>query len=115
MPFSLGGSAYPSQTRLAASGSSGTSSTASWSRVSPSRRIGFLWWVLRVRAEGARARILDMPVAWPDQPHSKSSARLVNLSLLYLAGISQLRREIKTKSAGSAAAAARVQDWRRGE
>ena len=70
---------------------------------------------LAVRAERARARILDMPVAWTDQPHSKSSARLINLSLLYLAGISQLRREIKTKSAGVAAAAARVEDWRGGE
>jgi len=70
---------------------------------------------LAVRAERAGARILDMPVAWTDQPHSKSSARLINLSLLYLAGISQLRREILSTAAGPASAAARLQDWRRGE
>jgi hypothetical protein len=34
-----------------------------------------------------------MPVDWTDQPDSKSSARLVNLSLLYLTGIAELRRE----------------------
>jgi glycosyltransferase involved in cell wall biosynthesis len=48
---------------------------------------------LAVRAEWLGARILDMPVDWTDQPNSKSSARLVNLSLLYLAGISELREE----------------------
>ncbi len=42
---------------------------------------------LAVRAEWLGAKILDMPVDWTDQPDSKSSARLVNLSLLYLAGI----------------------------
>ena len=70
---------------------------------------------LAVRAERAGARILDMPVAWTDQPHSKSSARLINLSLLYLAGISQLRREIGTTSVGLGPSAAHVRDWRRGE
>jgi glycosyltransferase involved in cell wall biosynthesis len=50
---------------------------------------------LAVRAEWMGAAILDMPVAWTDQPDSKSSARLVNLSLLYLSGISQLRREMR--------------------
>jgi glycosyltransferase involved in cell wall biosynthesis len=48
---------------------------------------------LAVRAERAGARILDMPVAWSDQPNSKSSARLLNLSLLYWAGVARLRRE----------------------
>ncbi|HEY7610718.1 MAG TPA: glycosyltransferase [Alphaproteobacteria bacterium] len=50
---------------------------------------------LVVRAEWLGARILDMPVTWTDQPHSKSSARLVNLSLLYWAGISELKREMR--------------------
>jgi glycosyltransferase involved in cell wall biosynthesis len=48
---------------------------------------------LAVRAEWLGAKILDMPVDWTDQPDSKSSARLVNLSMLYLAGIAELRRE----------------------
>lgn len=48
---------------------------------------------LAVRAEWVDARILDMPVDWTDQPDSKSSARLINLSRLYLAGISELREE----------------------
>jgi hypothetical protein len=60
---------------------------------------------LVVRAEWAGARFLDMPVTWTDQPNSKSGARLVNLSLLYLAGISQLKRELRLfRRAGSAAA-----------
>lgn len=50
---------------------------------------------LAVRAEWMGARIRDMPVIWTDQPNSKSSARLVNLSLLYLSGISQLSREMR--------------------
>jgi glycosyltransferase involved in cell wall biosynthesis len=48
---------------------------------------------LAVRAEWLGARVLDMPVDWTDQPDSKSSARLINLSLLYLSGIAELRRE----------------------
>src|SRR5262245_58776386 len=48
---------------------------------------------LAVRAEWLGARVLDIPVDWTDQPASKSSARLVNLSLLYLAGIAALRQE----------------------
>ncbi len=48
---------------------------------------------LAVRAEWVGAKILDMPVDWVDQPNSKSGARLVNLSRLYLAGISQLKEE----------------------
>jgi glycosyltransferase involved in cell wall biosynthesis len=48
---------------------------------------------LAVRAEWLGAKILDMPVDWTDQPNSKSAARLINLSLLYLAGISELREE----------------------
>jgi glycosyltransferase involved in cell wall biosynthesis len=48
---------------------------------------------LAVRAEWVGAKVLDMPVDWTDQPNSKSSARLVNLSLLYLAGIAELRAE----------------------
>src|SRR5262245_18901491 len=48
---------------------------------------------LAVRSEWVGARILDMPVDWVDQPNSKSGARLVNLSLLYLAGISELKAE----------------------
>jgi glycosyltransferase involved in cell wall biosynthesis len=48
---------------------------------------------LAVRAEWVGARVKDMPVSWTDQPDSRSSARLVNLSLLYLAGISELRQE----------------------
>lgn len=48
---------------------------------------------LAVRAEWLGAKVLDMPVDWTDQPDSKSSARLINLSLLYLAGISELREE----------------------
>jgi glycosyltransferase involved in cell wall biosynthesis len=52
---------------------------------------------LAVRCERAGARILDMPVAWTDQPNSKSSARLLNLSRLYLAGVSQLKRELRGK------------------
>lgn len=50
---------------------------------------------LAVRAEWMGAKILDMPVTWTDQPDSKSSARLVNLSMLYLSGISDLRREMR--------------------
>jgi glycosyltransferase involved in cell wall biosynthesis len=50
---------------------------------------------LAVRAEWLGARILDMPVDWIDQPDSRSSARLVNLSLLYLSGISQLAQEMR--------------------
>lgn len=50
---------------------------------------------LAVRAEWARARILDMPVVWTDQPDSKSSARLFNLSRLYLAGIFELKAEMR--------------------
>jgi len=48
---------------------------------------------LAVRAEWLGARVLDMPVEWTDQPDSKSSARLINLSLLYLSGIAELREE----------------------
>jgi glycosyltransferase involved in cell wall biosynthesis len=59
---------------------------------------------LAVRAERLGAKILDMPVQWTDQPDSKSSARLINLSLLYLAGISELRHEMQRfKSLKSAA------------
>jgi glycosyltransferase involved in cell wall biosynthesis len=50
---------------------------------------------LAVRAEWVGARILDMPVVWTDQPDSKSSARLFNLSRLYLAGIAELREEMR--------------------
>lgn len=50
---------------------------------------------LAVRAEWLGAKILDMPVMWTDQPDSKSSARLINLSLLYLAGISELKSEME--------------------
>jgi hypothetical protein len=60
---------------------------------------------LAVRAEWLGARILDMPVDWTDQPDSKSSARLINLSLLYLTGIAQLRQEkrrLKVPPAGVA-------------
>jgi len=55
---------------------------------------------LAVRAEWLGARILDMPVDWTDQPDSKSSARLINLSRLYLAGITELREE-KRRLGGS--------------
>jgi len=61
---------------------------------------------LAVRAEWLGARILDMPVNWTDQPDSKSSARLINLSRLYLAGISELREE-KRRLRGSPTGAAR--------
>ncbi len=50
---------------------------------------------LAVRAEWLGARVLDMPVTWTDQPHSKSGARLLNLSRLYLASISELKREMR--------------------
>ena len=50
---------------------------------------------LAVRAEWVGAKILDMPVVWTDQPDSKSSARLINLSLLYLSGISELKDEMR--------------------
>jgi glycosyltransferase involved in cell wall biosynthesis len=50
---------------------------------------------LAVRAEWMGARILDMPVVWTDQPDSKSSARLLNLSRLYLAGIAELKDEMR--------------------
>jgi glycosyltransferase involved in cell wall biosynthesis len=50
---------------------------------------------LAVRAEWLGAKVLDMPVLWTDQPDSKSSARLINLSLLYLAGIRELRKEFQ--------------------
>ncbi len=50
---------------------------------------------LAVRAEWMGAKLLDMPVEWTDQPDSKSSARLVNLSMLFLAGISELRAEMR--------------------
>src|SRR5215813_1588385 len=61
---------------------------------------------LAVRAEWLGARILDMPVDWTDQPDSKSSARLINLSLLYFAGIAELREE-KRRLNGAPAQAAR--------
>jgi len=61
---------------------------------------------LAVRAEWLGARILDMPVDWTDQPDSKSSARLINLSLAYLAGIDELCEE-KRRLKGSPAEAAR--------
>jgi glycosyltransferase involved in cell wall biosynthesis len=48
---------------------------------------------LAVRAEWLGAKVLDLPVDWTDQPDSRSSARLVNLSLLYLAGIAELKQE----------------------
>jgi len=48
---------------------------------------------LAVRAEWRGARVLDIPVDWTDQPNSKSSARLLNLSLLYLSGIEALKEE----------------------
>jgi glycosyltransferase involved in cell wall biosynthesis len=48
---------------------------------------------LAVRAEWVGAKVLDIPVDWTDQPNSKSGARLVNLSRLYLAGISELKAE----------------------
>lgn len=48
---------------------------------------------LAVRAEWLGAKILDFPVEWSDDPNSKSSARLINLSLLYLSGIADLREE----------------------
>ena len=48
---------------------------------------------LAVRVEWLGAKILDFPVTWSDDPNSKSSARLVNLSLLYLSGITDLRKE----------------------
>jgi glycosyltransferase involved in cell wall biosynthesis len=50
---------------------------------------------LAVRAEWAGAKILDLPVIWTDHPDSKSSARMMNLSLLYFSGISELRREMR--------------------
>ena len=50
---------------------------------------------LAVRAEWLGAQICDMPVLWTDQPDSKSGARLLNLSKLYLSGISELRREMR--------------------
>jgi glycosyltransferase involved in cell wall biosynthesis len=59
---------------------------------------------LAVRVEWLGARIYDMPVLWTDQPDSKSGARLLNLSKLYLSGISELRREMRhLKSLKSAA------------
>lgn len=60
---------------------------------------------LAVRAEWMGAKFLDMPVKWTDQPNSKSGARLFNLSLLYLEGISQLKAEMREhKHRGSAVA-----------
>ena len=50
---------------------------------------------LAVRAEWHGARILDLPVDWTDQPDSKSGARLFNLSRLYLAGLSELKAEMR--------------------
>jgi glycosyltransferase involved in cell wall biosynthesis len=50
---------------------------------------------LAVRAEWHGARVLDLPVDWTDQPDSKSGARLFNLSRLYLAGLSELRAEMR--------------------
>lgn len=50
---------------------------------------------LAVRAEWVGAKILDMPVVWTDQPDSKSGARLFNLSRLYLAGIGELKQEMR--------------------
>ncbi len=60
---------------------------------------------LAVRAEWLGANILDMPVDWSDQPNSKSSARLLNLSQLYLAGISELREEKRRLDSAPAGAA----------
>src|SRR5262245_33217293 len=61
---------------------------------------------LAVRAEWLGARILDMPVDWTDQPDSKSSARLVSLSMLNPVGIAELREE-KRRLEGSPAEAGR--------
>jgi glycosyltransferase involved in cell wall biosynthesis len=60
---------------------------------------------LAVRAEWLGANILDMPVDWSDQLNSKSSARLLNLSQLYLAGISELREEKRRLDSAPAGAA----------
>ena len=60
---------------------------------------------LAVRAEWMGAKILDMPVDWVDQPDSKSGARLFNLSMLYLSGVSDLKNEMRRfKTPGSAMA-----------
>jgi len=50
---------------------------------------------LAVRAEWAGARIMEMPVVWRDQPNSKSAVRFLDLSRLYLAGIAELKREMR--------------------
>ncbi len=50
---------------------------------------------LAVRGEWLGARILDMPVEWTDDPNSASGARLFNLSVLYLEGISGLKKEMR--------------------
>lgn len=60
---------------------------------------------LAVRAEWVGAKILDMPVTWTDQPDSKSGARLFNLSRLFLAGISELKQEMRQFKAASSSVA----------
>ncbi len=60
---------------------------------------------LAVRAEWIGAKILDMPVDWVDQPDSKSGARLINLSLLYLSGVSELKHEMRRFKTPSSAMA----------
>ncbi len=60
---------------------------------------------LAVRAEWVGAKILDMPVIWTDQPDSKSGARLFNLSRLFLAGISELKQEMRQFKAASSSVA----------
>jgi glycosyltransferase involved in cell wall biosynthesis len=56
---------------------------------------------LVVRAEWEHARVLELPVHWNDSPDSRSSARLLNLSKLYLQGIEELRRERAPSAAGN--------------
>jgi glycosyltransferase involved in cell wall biosynthesis len=50
---------------------------------------------LVVRSEWMGAKLLDMPVDWTDDPDSKSGARLLNLSKLYLEGVSELKAEMR--------------------
>jgi hypothetical protein len=50
---------------------------------------------LAVRGEWLGARILDMPVEWIDDPNSASGKRLFNLSVLYLEGVSELKKEMR--------------------
>ena len=52
---------------------------------------------LAVRTEWMRGKILDLPVYWVDDLNSKSSSRIISLTLEYIEGIAKLKKEEKKR------------------